>query len=212
MAISAGVLIAGALISALVSAVSSGIQNSANIKAQQSINNQNVEAQKEVNQQNIEYSREFAQNGISWKVEDLQNAGLNPTLAAGMSGVVSQPTAMSAPQQKAPMMDLSGISSAITAMNNMMLTSYLMNQRNEIASDRNTVMREKNDVLSNLYRRKGLYLESSNEAPLVMNAKQMQAARKKLEDDMTPESKSQWDKIMKDLNASMPKVWKKKGF
>lgn len=210
--ISAGVLIAGSLISALVSAATSYISNSANIKAQQNINQQNVEAQKEINQQNIEYSKEFAQNGISWKVEDLQNAGLNPTLAAGMSGVTSQPTALSAPQQKAPIMDLSGISSAITAMNNMMLTSYLMSQRNDIASDRNTVMREKNNVLDKLYRRKGLVMESSNQSPFVMNAQQMRAARKKLEEDMSPEAKQQWDNIMKDLNSSMPKVWKKKGF
>lgn len=210
MAVGAAALIGASLISALFSSLVSGVQNANNIQAQKDINKLNVEAQNSINQQNIQYSKEFAQNGISWKMEDLQNAGLNPVLAAGMSGVTSQPTAMSAPQQKAPMMDLSGISSAITAMNNMMLSTYLMNQRNEISSDRNQVLRDKNGILDGLYRRKAFVLESANQSPMIMNAKQMKMARKQAEEAMSKEEKEEWDKLMKDLNSTMPKEWRRK--
>lgn len=210
MAVGAAALIGASLISALFSSLVSGVQNANNIQAQKDINKLNVEAQNSINQQNIQYSKEFAQNGISWKMEDLQNAGLNPVLAAGMSGVTSQPTAMSAPQQKAPMMDLSGISSAITAMNNMMLSTYLMNQRNEISSDRNQVLRDKNGILDGLYRRKAFTLESANQSPMIMNAKQMKMARKQAEEQMSKEEKEEWDKLMKDLNSTMPKEWRRK--
>lgn len=217
MAVGAAALIGASLISALFSSLVSGVQNANNIQAQKDINKLNVEAQNSINQQNIQYSKEFAQNGISWKMEDLQNAGLNPVLAAGMSGVTSQPTAMSAPQQKAPMMDLSGISSAITAMNNMMLSTYLMNQRNEISSrgvdvssDRNKVLSERNHVLENLYKRKAFVLESANQSPMIMNAKQMKMARKQAEEQLSKDEKEEWDKLLKDLNSTMPKEWRKK--
>lgn len=210
MAVGAAALIGASLISALFSSLVSGVQNANNIQAQKDINKLNVEAQNSINQQNIQYSNEFAQNGISWKMEDLQNAGLNPVLAAGMSGVTSQPTAISAPQQKAPMMDLSGISSAITAMNNMMLSTYLMNQRNEISSDRNQVLRDKNGILDGLYRRKAFALESANQSPMIMNAKQMKMARQQAEEAMSKEEKEEWDKLMKELNSTMPKEWRRK--
>lgn len=204
--ISAGLLMAASLISTLVSGTMSYISNTANMKAQQQINKMNVEAQQDINQQNIDYSREFAQNNMQWKMEDLQNAGLNPVLAAGFSGSSPQPTAMSAPVQKAPTLDLSGISSAITAMNNMMLSSYLMSQRNEIASQnvgvnsqRNDVMRERNQVLDNLYRRKRLALESSVASPMVANSKQMRQFWKDQESKMSQKDKDEWDNIMKEL-------------
>lgn len=199
--ISAGMLLAASLISTLVSGTLSYVSNTANMKAQQNINEQNVKAQQEINQQNIDYSREFAQNNIQWKMEDLQNAGLNPVLAAGMSGSSPSPTAMTAPVQKAPMMDLSGISSAITAMNNMMLTTYLMNQRNDIASDRNGVMRERNTVLNNLYKRKALAFESSNVSPLVASSKQLAAWRKEQASKMSKEDLDDWNRLMKEINS-----------
>lgn len=206
-----GAFLAASLISSLISGAVSYVSNTANMKAQQYTNQQNIEAQKQVNQQNIEYSREFAQNNMQWRVEDLENAGLNPVLAAGTSGS-AQPTAMSALQAKAPMLDLSGISSAITAMNNMMLSSYLMSQRNDIAaqnvgvgSERNQVFRERNSVLDKLYKRKGLSmneaLESSRHSPIMMNSKQLAEWRKQKESEMTPEEVADWNRIMKELNS-----------
>lgn len=133
--------------------------NQENVQAQKDINAENVEAQREINQQNIDYSREFAQNQMQWKMQDLEAAGLNPTLAASGMGGSSSPTAMSAPVQKAPyqqapMMDMGGVSSAINAMNNMMLTAYIMHGRTQAYDNRtdailNKAMNPKHMVLGN---------------------------------------------------------------
>lgn len=168
--------------------------NTQNVEAQENVNAQNIQAQKEINQQNIDYSREFAQNGIQWKMQDLEAAGLNPTLAAGNGvgaspGTLSAPTAK-APVQQAPQFDLSGVSSALTALNNTMLTAYLLNNRNDIQADRNDVMREKNDVLNNLYKRKAVVLGNT----LTGNAKQVSSTWSKAKLD------KEWSKILKDLD------------
>lgn len=186
MAAALGLLAAGSVISALISSIASFVGNQTNVASQQFINEQNVQAQKDINEQNIEFSKEFAQNGIQWRVQDLESAGLNPVLAAGQSGQ-SSPTAMSAPVQKAPFVDFSGIGSAVTAMSNMMLTGYLMEQRNDVASERN-------DVLRDLYKRKAEYFDTAKGSQVVGNAKQISKA---LADN--PDWEKEWDKLMKEI-------------
>lgn len=197
-------LIVGSIISALISAGVSYATSSQNMQLQRETNAANLANQSAINQQNIDYSKEFAQNGIQWKMNDLEAAGLNPVLAAqGAFGGSSQPTAMQATQLKAPQMDLSGLTSAITAMNNTMLTTYLMSQRNDIQSDRNSVMREKNDVLNSLYKRKAEFLNPSKQNAYVANAKQIQ----KVAND--PNWESKYESIMKEL-AKGQKAYSKK--
>lgn len=186
-------LILGSLAASLVSTLISGATSIYNVNAQKEMNQANLENQTAINQANIDASKEFAQNQVQWKVDDMRAAGLNPVLAAGGFGGSSSPTAMQATQQRAPTLDASGIAHAITAMNNTMLTSYLMSQRND-------VLAEKNDVLRDLYQRKGSFMDSAKQSPYIGNAKQIMSAA---DDD-------QWEAIMKALNDMPSKYnWKK---
>lgn len=176
-------LIVGSIISGLVSAMIGGATSIYNANKQAEINRENIANQTAINQANIDASKEFAQNQIQWKVDDLQAAGLNPVLAAGGIGGSSAPTAMQSVQQKAPLIDASGVASAINALNNTMLTSYLLDKRNDVMQDRN-------DALRALYRNKSVFFDSATQNPYVGNAKQVMSAT----------DNEAWDKIMKELN------------
>lgn len=174
-----------------------------NIQAQKDINNQNVEAQKEINQQNVEnqiainqqnidYSREFAQNNIQWKMADLEAAGLNPTMAAGMSGSSTQPTALSspyqqAPKQQAPILDLSGVSSALNAMSNAMMTAAVFGGRSQNYNDRTDALKEH-------------WNRSSMNGGFKAASKVMNSANKMAD---TVSSK-EWNKMLKELEKIGP--------
>lgn len=175
--------------------------NKRNLQNQEAINQANLANQAAINQQNINFSREFAQNQIQWRMDDLQNAGLNPTLAAG--GGSSSPTAMQSTAQQSinqhpGLVDMSGIASAITALNNSMLTAYMIQSREDIADDRNATLRStsegRNSVLRQLYKRKGIMLDSDHDMPHVGNASQIKAAKDSLSD-------AEWKALMKELKS-----------
>ena len=182
-------LLIGSIVSAIVGAGTSAINNGINVANQNRINAENVQAQKDINAENIAYSKEYAQNQMQWRVQDLEAAGLNPVLAAGQNVSMSAPS-LQAPQQKAPVVDFSGISSAITAMNNTMLTAYLTSQRNDIQAERN-------DVLRDLYKRKAEFFDSGRGDRYVSTAKQLSKAANELADGKGEDWEKQWQEILK---------------
>lgn len=208
-------LLVAAIVGSLISAAASTYGNAYNIASQEAmnaknlanqtaINEANLRNQSEINQQNIDFSREFAQNQISWRMEDLQNAGLNPVMAAngGNSSPISMvSTSQQATQQKPGLMDMSGISSAITALNNSMLTAYLIQSREGMAHERNDVLRSNNEsrnaVLNQLYKRKGLSLNDSEVMPHIGTAKQAYFKPAKFKSD---DWEKDWSHFLKELD------------
>lgn len=211
MAVISGALLGMMAVSLIGSLVSAGISastayqnmfsqeriNAENVQAQKDINAQNVEAQAAINQQNIDYSKEFAQNQVQWKMADLQAAGLNPTLAAGGLGGSSGPSALSTPHQsaamqQAPMLDMSGVSSAINAMSNMMMTSALLNERQGFHQQSNQNYADRTEALKQKYLNAGVYRKMNAASTMVNSAKQ-------LERGMSSSDLKQWKKIMEDI-------------
>lgn len=227
---SAIAILIAALVAGVAGITTTAIQNAANkesIEATNRANRQNVEStnaaniemQQQANETNLQIAREnnaqemdLATHGIQYKMADLQAAGLNPVLAAsGFGGspqaTLSSPTAQAAknqaPRDQAALFDFSGMSSAINAMNNMMLTKMMMDQRQNIANGYQQTSRDnneaRNEVLNKLYQRKAGSFQ--NDASMVANAKQIAKVTKS--DD--------WDKMMKELKSigSYKYDWKK---
>lgn len=202
-----GLIIASVIGSVL--AAGAGLAGSAlNYKSVQDTNALNKDLQEQANQTNLEVANannqtqlDLAKNGIQYRMEDLKNGGLNPILAAqGMA----QPTAslstpnVQAARAQAPMLDMNGVANAITAMNNTLLTSYLMKGRQDIAqgyqSNSKAIAEERNSVLRDLYRRKGISMNNASDVGRsIYSAKQVSNAAKG----------DEWEKFLKELK-SMP--------
>ncbi len=194
MAAITGLIIAGIVGAALSAAAAIG-GSAMNYDAQQKTNQLNKEAVESTNATNLEIAEknnalqmDLAKHGTQYKMNDLKAAGLNPILAVqGMTSpqaTLSTPH-MQAPQAQAPMIDFNGIANAITAMNNMYMTEAMVSNRKDIADDRNSVLKD-------LYKRKGIYLDNaSDSARLVSSARQVNRWTKKDE--------KQWDAMMKEL-------------
>lgn len=214
----AALLISG-ILAALGGVAGTVTTNLVNAQMTRETNQVNADLQREINQANIDASKEFAQNQVQWKAQDLQAAGFNPVLAASgaLGGGSVSPSTAYAPQMKAPQYDFSGISTALNAMNNVMLTMALMNNRSEIAQNHdataiaNTQARNatstannqaRNDVLNKLYQRKaGQFADDSK---FVHSAKQVDMGRKMAEDS------GEWEALLKQLKKMPYKYnWKK---
>lgn len=215
MAIGIGAIIAASVISSLVGAGASMVGSALNYKSIKDTNLLNKDMQESANQTNLEVANannqtqlDLAKNGYQYKMQDLQAAGLNPVLAA--QGL-AQPTAtlstpnVQAAKAQAPMIDMNGVASALTAMNNTLLTAYLMDRKEgiaqgyqanskAIADERNSVNQQisenRNSVLRDLYKRKGISLNNASDVGRSINsAKQISEAT----------NNEEWDSIMKEL-------------
>lgn len=202
-------LAAAAIIAAAVSAAAGFGANALNYHLTQETNKANKEAVQDTNETNLQIAQEnnamqmdLAKNGISYKMNDLKNAGLNPILAAGgmssPSATLSTPH-MQAPQAQAPQFDFSGIASAITAMNNSLLTEYItqnktsMNEANN--ATKKSISEDRNDVLKQLYQRKADYMNTRTANFLGHSADQVHRATK--EKRWTKKDQREWDEMMK---------------
>lgn len=123
--------LAGAGASAGVSAYN----NAKNIEYQTATNAKNIEFQKEVNAQN-QYNLEH-QHQI--EMADLQAAGLNPVLTATGGSGAGQ-AYLNAPQAKAPQMDLSGVSNALSGLTHMSTSAMMMKMISDNNAARNATL------------------------------------------------------------------------
>lgn len=127
-----------AIVGAATAAIGSGASiynNAKNIEYQEQANQQNIEFQREVNAQN-QYNLEH-QHQI--EMADLQAAGLNPVLTATGGSGAGQ-AYLNAPQVKAPQMDLSGISSALSGAGHIVTSGMMMKMFSENNAARNATL------------------------------------------------------------------------
>ena len=189
-------LIALLVASLAASGIAAGVSASNNAK--------NIEAQKEANEQNIAFQREInAQNQYNIEhahqieMADLQAAGLNPVLTA-MGGSGASVQRLDAPQVNAVKSDMSGVSNAIQGFGNtlqsLMMFSLMSDMRKDIADSHNQTLLamsgNRDQVLSNLYRRKAEVYSSSNSASSINSM--IKSAEKEY-------SVKDWNKILKKL-------------
>lgn len=148
-AIAAGII---SLIGAITAVTTSAIQNAHNVEAQKNANETNLALTKEANAaqlQQVRESNEFnaaeaqkardfdeymSNTQVQRAMADYQAAGLNPLLAATNGASYSAPASatsnvasIKSGKVEAPMLDLSGISSAASSLSNLLLISQLMN-------------------------------------------------------------------------------------
>lgn len=136
-------LIVGGIVSALAS-LGSGIANSvSNYNATKEANQTNID----LNERALQFNAEQAQIQRDWEermsntayqrsMADMQQAGLNPLLAAQLGGA-STPSGYAASGQatrvQANPIDFSGLASAMNALQSTMLTSALLESKGSLS-------------------------------------------------------------------------------